>query len=93
MPYSPREGYRYAIEHCIYVARHARGHGYGQILLKHLLNQSKHLGYQYIIAKIFCHNIASITLHHSCGFNDLAIQKNIIEMDGKWFDVVMMDRR
>jgi phosphinothricin acetyltransferase len=89
--YSPREGYRFAAENGVYVERAARGKGYGQAMLKHVVSEAKRIGFRYVLARIFTHNEASLKLHERLGFKHLGLQKNIIEMDGRWYDVTLMD--
>ncbi len=91
--YSPKDGYRFATEHSVYIAREARGRGFGRLLLGDVLKQAESLGFEYILARIFSHNAASIRLHESAGFALLGRQKRIVQMDGNWYDVTLMDRR
>lgn len=91
--YSPRDGYRYAAENGVYVARAVRGKGYGRVMLKHVVLEARRIGFRYVLAKIFSHNEPSLKLHAELGFNDLGLQKNIVEMDGRWYDVMLMDLR
>lgn len=89
--YSPREGYRFATENSVYVARSARGKGYGRVMLRHLVDEARRLGFRYILARIFSHNEASLKLHRELGFRQLGVQHGIVEMDGKPYDVTLMD--
>jgi phosphinothricin acetyltransferase len=91
--YSPREGYRFAAENGVYISRDARGKGYGRAMLEHVISEAKRIGFKYILAKIFAHNEASIRLHAALGFKELGLQKQIVEMDGRWYDVLLMDLR
>jgi L-amino acid N-acyltransferase len=90
-PYSSREGYRFAAENTVYVAQEARGRGNGKTMLVHLISEARKLGLHYILARIFSHNEASLWLHAELGFKKLGIQRKIVEMDGRWYDVTLMD--
>jgi L-amino acid N-acyltransferase YncA len=92
LSYSPKDGYRHATENSVYVAQEARGRGLGRAMLEHLLIEAKRLEFHYMIARIFSHNEISIHLHTRLGFRELGLQKKIVRMDEKWFDVLLMDR-
>lgn len=91
--YSPKHGYRFATENSVYVSADARGQGYGRAMLKHVLEEARRLGKRYILARIFTHNEASLKLHAELGFRELGRQRGIVEMDGRWYDVTLMDLR
>jgi L-amino acid N-acyltransferase YncA len=91
--YSPKDGYRFATENSVYVSRDARGHGYGRAMLAHMIAEAKRIGFRYILARIFAENEASLRLHAALGFEELGIQKRIVEMDGRWYDVMLMHLR
>ena len=90
--YSPREGYRLAVENAVYVATSARGRGYGRLMLEHVLAQATVLGFHYMLARIFAHNDASLRLHEKLGFKHLGLQREVVFMDDRWYDVALMDR-
>ena len=90
--YSPREGYRLAVENAVYVSAAARGRGYGRMMLEHVLSEATSLGFHYMLARIFAHNAASLKLHEKLGFKHLGLQSQVVNMDGRWYDVALMDR-
>jgi phosphinothricin acetyltransferase len=89
--YSPRDGYRFAAENSVYIARSARGQGHGRTMLEHLIVEARRIGLKYVLARIFTHNDVSLKLHAELGFRHLGLQKDIVEMDGRWYDVTLMD--
>jgi L-amino acid N-acyltransferase YncA len=91
--YSPREGYRFAVENAVYVAASERGRGFGRAMLEHVLAQATAIGFHYMLARVFTHNVPSIRLHASLGFRELGVQHEVVQMDGRWFDVTLMDRK
>jgi len=44
-------------------------------------------------AGIFPENIASIKIHEACGFRILGTRERIGQMNGKWRDTILMERR
>jgi phosphinothricin acetyltransferase len=92
-PVSGRCVYRGVAEVSIYVARKARRQGVGKTLLDELIASSERAGLWTLQAGIFPENTASIELHKHAGFRVLGIREKIGCMDGRWRDVVLMERR
>lgn len=90
--YSPKEGYRLARENSVYVAGSARGRGWGKKMLSHLILRARTLRLRYLWARIFAHNKASLALHRTLGFARVGRQKKVACMDGRWYDVVLLDK-
>jgi phosphinothricin acetyltransferase len=77
----------------VYVAESARGRGVGFQLLSALTAASEQEGIWTLQAGIFPENIASIRLHQRVGFRVVGTRERIGFMDGRWRDVVLMERR
>ncbi|MCD4533711.1 metalloregulator ArsR/SmtB family transcription factor [Nocardioides sp. cx-169] len=77
----------------VYVAPSAQGHGVGKSLLHRLVNEADARGLWTLQAAIFPQNRASIALHHSAGFQTLAVRSRIARLDGVWRDTVLLERR
>ena len=93
-PYSRREVYRGVAEVSVYVASSSRGRGVGRALLEALIAFSEAEGFWTLQAGIFTENAASLALHHACGFRIVGERQRIGRMpDGRWRDVVLMERR
>lgn len=92
LSYSPKPGYRFSVEHSLYVSRDARGHGYGKLMLQHLVAEAKRLNYHYLEGGVFAHNAASLALHKSLQFEEVAVKREVANLDGRWADVVLMVR-
>jgi phosphinothricin acetyltransferase len=92
-PMSSRCVYAGVAEVSIYIAEHARGRKIGTKLLRALVDASEREGIWTLQAGIFTENVASIHLHENCGFTLLGIRKRLGRMDGRWRDVVLMERR
>jgi L-amino acid N-acyltransferase YncA len=92
-PVSARAVYAGVAEVSIYVAQRARGKGLGAALLRALVAESEANGVWTLQAGIFPENTASIALHRPAGFRIVGTRERIGCMDGRWRDVVLMERR
>jgi phosphinothricin acetyltransferase len=92
-PVSSRFVYRGVMDVGIYITTNARGKGIGQILLQHLIDESEKIGVWTLQAGIFRHNEASIALHTRCGFRIVGYREKIGQLDGTWYDTILMERR
>ena len=92
-PVSSRCVYAGVAEMSIYVASHARGQGVGSTLMERLVDASEQAGLWTLQAGIFPENAASISLHQTFGFRIVGTRERIGCMDGRWRDVVLMERR
>jgi L-amino acid N-acyltransferase YncA len=92
-PVSARKVYEGVAEVTIYVhADHGRK-GVGKALMNHLVEQSEVAGIWTLHASIFPENTASIQLHQSAGFREIGYREKIAQLDGKWRDTVLLERR
>lgn len=97
-PISSRPAYRGVIEHSVYVAAAAQGHGIGKQLLWAFLQAAEAAGYWMVQSSIFPENLASIRLHESAGFRPVGIRSKIALMidgphAGTWRDTVLVEWR
>ena len=92
-PVSSRRVYAGVAEVSVYVAEHSRGKGAGRALLQALLRESEACGIWTLQAGIFPENVSSISLHKSCGFREVGIRERVGQLQGKWRDVVLLERR
>ena len=77
----------------IYVAARARGQGVGAALLARLVRDSEEAGIWTLQGGIFPENAASIRLHERAGFRMVGTRERLGSMNGRWRDVVLMERR
>ena len=77
----------------VYVAGRARGRGIGWLLLSELAAASERNGIWTLQAGIFPENQASIALHQRAGLRIVGVRERLGAMDGRWRDVVLMERR
>lgn len=92
-PVSSRYVYRGVMEESIYIAQSARGQGIGSLLLTHIVSASEDLGIWTLQGGIFAKNTASIALHEKCGFRRVGYRERIGQLEGVWYDTVLMERR
>lgn len=77
----------------IYIAGQARGRGVGTQLLARLIEVSEAEGIWTLQAGIFPENSASIALHQRAGFRIVGTRERLGQMNGRWRDVALMERR
>jgi phosphinothricin acetyltransferase len=85
--------YNGVAEVSIYIAERARGRGVGKLLLSRLIIDSEAAGLWTLQAGIFPENAASVALHKSAGFRAVGLRERLGRMNGRWRDVVLMERR
>ena len=92
-PVSSRPCYAGVGETSVYVAATARGRGVGKALLWRQVNEADDGGLWTLQTAIFPENRSSIALHHSAGYETLAVRPRIARLDGVWRDTVLLERR
>jgi L-amino acid N-acyltransferase YncA len=92
-PISRRQVYAGVAEFSIYVAERARGRGIGAALLKALIEVSEREGIWTLQSGIFPENTASLELCRRFGFRVVGTRERIGCMEGRWRDVVLLERR
>ena len=92
-PVSSRRVYSGVAELSIYIASAMRGKGVGKELMAAAIEESEAKGYWTLRSGIFPENQASLGLHRKFGFRVMGTQERIGKMDGRWRDVVMLERR
>jgi L-amino acid N-acyltransferase len=85
-------GYRYSVEHSVYIHSDHRGHGLGRLIVGELVSAATALGKHVLIAGIDGGNQASIRLHASMGFAEVARMPEVGRKFGRWLDLVFMQR-
>jgi phosphinothricin acetyltransferase len=90
--YSDRPTYAGIGEFSVYVARTARGHGFGRAAVQSLIDECEARGLWKLVSRVFPENEASLALCRSLGFREVGIHRRHAELDGKWRDVVIVER-
>ena len=79
--------YKYSVENSVYVKNSCRGKGIGKLLLAPLIGAARNLKMHTIIAGIEATNEASIKLHKSFGFEEVAHFKEVGWKFEGWLDL------
>jgi L-amino acid N-acyltransferase YncA len=91
-PYRDRECYRGVGEFSMYVRRDSRGQGIGDALIPALIVEAERLGLWKLLSRIFPFNEASRALCRKHGFREVGIYEKHARLDGRWLDVVIVER-
>ena len=86
-PFRNWAAYKYSVENSVYVAADQRGKGIGKLLLLPLIEAAKEMNMHTIIASIDHTNEASLRLHISVGFIEVAHFKEVGYKFGRWLDL------
>jgi len=89
-PFRAWAAYKYSVENSVYVDVSVRGKGIGKLLIPPLIDASKKLGMHTIIAGIDATNEASLKLHKSFGFEEVAHFKEVGWKFDRWLDLKFM---
>jgi len=92
-PVSERRCYRGVAEESVYVASWAQGRGVGRALLEEAIARSEAAGIWTLQAGIFPENAPSLRLHLGCGFRLVGVRERLGEADGRFRDVLLLERR
>jgi phosphinothricin acetyltransferase len=90
--YRRRDCYSGIAEFSIYLDRAARGRGVGKQLLASLVDAARDRGYWKLVSRIFPSNEGSRALCKSCGFREVGVYEKHGRLDGRWLDVVIVER-
>ncbi|KAL2148892.1 hypothetical protein VTH82DRAFT_1578 [Thermothelomyces myriococcoides] len=90
--FRPRPGYRFTVEHSVYVAADARGHGVGRRLMQALIGECERLGFRQMVAVIGDGSPSnpSVVFHEMLGFTHSGTLKASGYKFGRWLDTVFM---
>lgn len=92
-PTSTRAAYRGVAEVSVYVKRSEHARGVGRALLGRLIESADANGIWTLQASIFPENEASLALHERFGFRRVGTRERIGRREGRWRDVVLLERR
>lgn len=81
-------GYQFTVEHSLYVTAECRRQGIGRAILVTLIDSARDLGKHAIIGGVEAGNAASVTLHQSLGFEQVAYFKQVGYKFGRWLDLI-----
>ncbi|MBD8499211.1 arsinothricin resistance N-acetyltransferase ArsN1 family A [Paenibacillus arenosi] len=87
-----RACYKGVGEFSIYIHQNYRGKGIGKQLLGALIEECEKLHYWKLLSRIFDYNIGSRQLCNSLGFREVGVYEKHSQLDGKWLDVVIVEK-
>jgi L-amino acid N-acyltransferase YncA len=90
-PFRAWAAYKYTVENSVYVAADQRGKGIARLLMQPLIDTAIRQGYHAIIASIDAANDASLRLHRSFGFEEVAHFREVGYKFGRWLDLKFLE--
>ncbi len=85
-------GYRYTVEHSIYVHRDHRRRGIARLLMPQLIEAARGAGKHAMVGGIEAGNAGSIALHRAFGFREVGRLPEVGAKFGRWLDLVLMQK-
>ncbi|HUB60386.1 MAG TPA: GNAT family N-acetyltransferase [Puia sp.] len=90
-PFRAWPAYKYTVENSVYVAADQRGKGIARLLMTPLIEAARARGYHAIIASVDAANEASLRLHRSFGFEEVAHFREVGYKFGRWLDLKFLE--
>lgn len=91
--FRPWPGYRHTVENSVYVDERHHRLGIGRSLVSALIERAGVMNKHVMIAGIESANEASIALHASLGFAEVARMPEVGCKFGRWLDLVLMQKQ
>jgi L-amino acid N-acyltransferase len=88
-PFRPQPGFKYTVEHSVYVAEGYRRRGLGRLLLKEIIARARAREYHVMVGAIDRENAASVSLHLALGFTHAGTVERAGFKFGRWLDLVL----
>lgn len=88
-----RPAYHRTVEVAVYVAPGAQRRGLARALLAHAMAAAPALGISTLLAFVFGHNGASLSLFRAAGFADWGTLPRVAELDGVERDLVILGKK
>ncbi len=92
-PVSTRKVYDGVSEVSIYVDTKELGKGVGSMLMEKVITSSEKEGIWTLCSSVFPENAATLKLHLKFGFKIIGRRERIAQLDGKWRDTILLERR
>jgi phosphinothricin acetyltransferase len=86
------QGYRFTVEHSIYVVTPEQRRGIGSVLLTRLIAEARRTNKHAMIGGIASDNLASLALHQRFGFVETGRMPQVGFKFGRWLDLVFMQK-
>jgi L-amino acid N-acyltransferase len=85
-----KKGYRFTVEHSLYIDPKFHGNGIGKLLLDELIRIAREQKIHTMIAVIDSGNQVSIDLHLKKGFREIGIVKDVAYKFDSWLHTVLL---
>lgn len=86
------DGYRFCMEHSVYIAAAARGTGMGRALMTRVEDHARTAGHHSMMGGIDGDNTGSIDFHLALGYRAVARVPQVGFKFGRWLDLVLMQK-
>jgi len=91
-PFRAWAAYRYTVENSVYVSATDRGKGIGKLLMPPVIEAASERQVHAIVAGIDASNDASLHLHRSFGFEEVAHFREVGFKFDRWLDLKFLER-
>lgn len=89
-PFRAHQGYRYTVEHSVYVVEAFHGRGIARTLMAALVDHARAAGVHVVIAGICSTNTGSIAFHEKLRFETVAVLPEVGRKFDRWLDLTLM---
>ena len=90
--FRPFDGYRFTVEHSVYVAEGVRRRGIASSLLAALEERARAMGKHVMVGGIAADNEASLKLHERLGFVETGRMPQVGFKFDRWLDLVLIQK-
>ena len=90
--FNPRPAYDFVADFSVYIERARRGRGIGRQLLDRLIDLARAQGYHKMVLAAMAFNDAGLALYTRTGFTRVGVYREQGQLDGRWVDVVIMEK-
>jgi phosphinothricin acetyltransferase len=87
-----RAAYDRTVENGVYIRHDQHRRGIGRVILLDLIARAEAIGHHTIIAGIDAEQHGSVALHAACGFEQVALMKEVGFKFDRWLHVIFMQR-
>src|SRR5262249_23454191 len=90
--FNPRPAYDHVADFSVYVSQGWRGRSGGHRRVGPLIGGGRELGYHKLVLAAFPFTAAGVALYRRLGFTEVGVYHEQGRLDGRWVDVVVMER-
>ncbi|HET7774169.1 MAG TPA: GNAT family N-acetyltransferase [Burkholderiaceae bacterium] len=89
-PFRPREGWRFTVEHSVYLREDCRGRGLARPLMRHIMAHARARGFHSMVGVVDASNTASIRMHQAMGFQVAGVMREGGYKFDRWLDCAFL---